>query len=411
MEERTMDTLMRRLERVERDNLRWKVLWSAAAAVLGLVFLLGATKSQKAKVADEIRAGRFIVVDRDGKPRAELSVGPNGKVGLALADQNEKIRAGLGVASDGTPGLALADKNGMRRATLVVRPDGTVRLDLTDKGGTPRAELALSDDGLPHLALLNKDEKSSAWLTVSHQGSPALILRDKDGNTRALQVARKELEQVPKEKLRAEAETDQVNRDVAQTKMQLASVSKKLMEMQEQVNRLQQELSVTQQKLKRERQQEAVRREDADRYRKDAAQVQRRLEELDKTSEERDYFRLVNEALAYTYRKGPGDAERAETAYRNAVQIAQAKNIRDPVVYNAYAVFLQDQKRFEEAEKFYKMALEVNPSYGKALYNLGTLYEVRGDLKEALEKYKAADEAGVKQARENYLHLRSILKQ
>jgi tetratricopeptide (TPR) repeat protein len=69
------------------------------------------------------------------------------------------------------------------------------------------------------------------------------------------------------------------------------------------------------------------------------------------------------------------------------------------------------QKRLEEAETFYKRALEVNPRYGKALFNLGTLYESRGDLKQALEKYKAADEAGLPQGREQYLRLRSTLKQ
>lgn len=466
MIEPTMDTLVRRVDRVERDNRRWKILWSAAIAVPGFVFLLGATASEIPTIVDEVRAHRFVLVDKDGKIRAGLSAGPDGKAGLALADKDGKIRAGLGVTPDGSPGLALADKNGTRRAGLTVSGDGTVSLDftdkdgksraelavldygspvlflrsndgtpramfgfmtdhsptitLTDKDGKPRAELAVADDGLPHLAILNKDEKGSAWLTVSQEGSPTLKLTDQDGNTRALQVAslsseleqgRKELERVRKDDLRAEAETDQVNRDVAQTKMQLASVSKKLVEMEEQVNRLQQELSVAQQKVKQERRQEAVRTEKADRYRKHTAVLQRRVDDLGKRSEEGEYLRLVNEALAYTYRKGPGDAERAETAYRNAVQIAEAKDIRDPVIYNAYAAFLQQQERFEEAERFYKKALEVSPGYGKALYNLGTLYEGRGDLEQALEHYRAADQAGVKEAREHYLRLQSNLKQ
>ncbi|MEE9521581.1 MAG: tetratricopeptide repeat protein, partial [candidate division NC10 bacterium] len=166
----------------------------------------------------------------------------------------------------------------------------------------------------------------------------------------------------------------------------------------------------TQQQLKQERQNVAALTEEATRYREGTAELQRRVSELDKSLDEHRYYVLVNEALAYTYRKGAGDKERAEAAYRNAIQMAKAKEIQDPVIYNAYALFLQEERRFEEAETFYKMALEVKPGYGTALYNLGTLYEMRGDLKQALEYYQAADEVGEKLGRENYLRLQSIIK-
>ncbi len=220
--------------------------------------------------------------------------------------------------------------------------------------------------------------------------------------------AQKELAQVRREKLRVEAGAQQSNRGGAQANRQSSSRSAQLVEMQKQVNRLQQELSATQQQLKQERRNAVVLTEEATRYREGAAELQRRVVDLDKSLDEHRYFVLVNEALAYTYRMGAGDKERAEAAYRNAVQMAKAKEIQDPVIYNAYALFLQEQRRFEEAETFYTMALEVKPGYGTALYNLGTLYETRGDLKRALEYYKAADEVGEKLGRENYLRLRSI---
>ncbi len=220
--------------------------------------------------------------------------------------------------------------------------------------------------------------------------------------------AQKELAQVRREKLRVEAGAQQSNRGGAQANRQSSSRSTQLVEMQKQVNRLQQEVSATQQQLKQERRNAVVLTEEATRYREGAAELQRRVVDLDKSLDEHRYFVLVNEALAYTYRMGAGDKERAEAAYRNAVQMAKAKEIQDPVIYNAYALFLQEQRRFEEAETFYTMALEVKPDYGTALYNLGTLYETRGDLKRALEYYKAADEVGEKLGRENYLRLRSI---
>jgi len=456
MSEARRDTLVRRSDRVVRDIARWKV---PAMAVLGLILLMGAAEGQKGKVLSEIRAENIILVDKAGTIRAGLTVGADGKAGLVLADDEGRIRAGLGVTPDGSPGLALADKEGVRRAGLAIAADGTVRLDLTDKkgqpraelavldygspvlflrgpdgtpralfgfmgdlsptitltdqNGRPRAELAFTDAGLPHLAILDKDEKSSAWLTISQDGSPSLRLRDKEGNTRLLGAAvlagdaepgREEVERVRKEKPRAEA--DALSRDLAENKRQLASVRKQLGEMQKQINQLQQELSAAQPKRVQERVQE-TRRED----RKEATEPPRQVEKADKTVEEQDHVTLLNQALAYASRNQPGDQERAETAYRGAVQVAKAKNVQDPVIYNAYGAFLQEQKRFEEAETSYKRALEINPRYGKSLFNLGTLYESRGDLKQALEKYKAAEEAGVPQGREQYLRLRSTLKQ
>jgi tetratricopeptide (TPR) repeat protein len=199
---------------------------------------------------------------------------------------------------------------------------------------------------------------------------------------------------------------DALGRDVAESKRQLASVRKQLGEMQKQISQLQQELSAGQPKRVQEGVQE-TRLEDL----KEATEPPRQVEKADKTVEEQDHVTLLNQALVYASRNQPGDEERAETAYRGALQVAKAKNVQDPVIYNAYGVFLQQRKRFEEAETFYKRALEINPRYGKALFNLGTLYESRGDLTQALEKYKAADEAGVAQAEEQYLRLRSTLKQ
>jgi tetratricopeptide (TPR) repeat protein len=180
--------------------------------------------------------------------------------------------------------------------------------------------------------------------------------------------------------------------------------------LQRQVDTLQEELSAARQKLRLEGQGMTVREEATGASGKDAGELQRRIEELERTLAEYDYFRLVNEALAYTYRNDPGDAERAEVAYRNAIRIARGKSIRDPVVFNAYAAFLQHQRRFREAEQFYQMALELNPGYGRALYNLGSLYELTGRLEEALKKYKAADEAGEKLGAQSYSRLQSLIK-
>lgn len=244
---------------------------------------------------------------------------------------------------------------------------------------------------------------------------------------------KEELERAREEARQAEAEATKVNRGGTQVPLQSPSDRKQLVQLQREITRLQnelattreqltvarqnaagtervelqkeitqlqQELDTTKQALTQEQHNVAVLSGEADRYRTDALALQRQMNEG-------AYHSRLNQALAYTYRNEPGDQKLAERAYREAIQIAEAKDVRDPMIYNAYATFLQNQKRFNEAEKFYKMALEVDPRYGKALNNLGTLYEARGDLKQALAKYKEADEVGEKLGKENYLRLQS----
>lgn len=68
MTDSTLETITKRLDRLERDVWRWKLAGSAA---LLLIFALLATAASP-KVPDEVRAKKFIVVDDGGKPRIQL---------------------------------------------------------------------------------------------------------------------------------------------------------------------------------------------------------------------------------------------------------------------------------------------------------------------------------------------------
>lgn len=223
------------------------------------------------------------------------------------------------------------------------------------------------------------------------------------------QPAKQETPPPRQQEVQAPVEAEALNRGGAPAKQEPPVNGEKLVVLQTEMSALQQELSVARLQLKEERQKVAMLQEKIGAYRKDASGLQRRTKAVEKTVTDPEYRRLVNDAFAYSYRKEPGDAERAETAYRNAIRIAQAKSIRDPVLYNAYAGFLQGQRRFKEAEKFYQMALGINPRYGSALNNLGTLYEVTGRLEEALRKYKAAYDAGEESGAQNYSRLHAVI--
>ncbi len=150
MNEHFAAAIIKRIDRLERDLRRWKLLGRAALACLGLAVLVGATSSY---VAEEIRAQRFVFVDRDGQARGGLSVDPDGLVALRLLDQHGLPRALLSVTADGAsalslvergksrvilnlgPGLVVYDKSGLPRATLGVTPAGSPTLTLTDERG------------------------------------------------------------------------------------------------------------------------------------------------------------------------------------------------------------------------------------------------------------------------------------
>ncbi len=79
------------------------------------------------RIAKVLKAERFEVVDKDGKPRALLGVLGTGEPGLQLYDQDENGRVDLSLKPSGRPGLELSDRNARVRAafgyTEIVVPD------------------------------------------------------------------------------------------------------------------------------------------------------------------------------------------------------------------------------------------------------------------------------------------------
>src|SRR5262245_15423005 len=86
MDEPTLEALSRRVDRLEQAKLRWKHLASWALALLGLVVLLGAAASKRAKSPAELRAQRIVLVDNAEKGRAALTVTSDNRPELVLID-------------------------------------------------------------------------------------------------------------------------------------------------------------------------------------------------------------------------------------------------------------------------------------------------------------------------------------
>ena len=102
----TMETLARRLDKVERENRGLKKAGVAILAGIAALVLMGHVFTDRV-----VEAERFVLIDSSGDTRAVLAVAKGGS-GLYLYDGTGKIRAGLvgGVADE--TGLSLYDKTG-----------------------------------------------------------------------------------------------------------------------------------------------------------------------------------------------------------------------------------------------------------------------------------------------------------
>jgi mono/diheme cytochrome c family protein len=101
------------------------------ALLLGLPLLAAHGKPQAA--ARAVEADRFVLLDPQGKPAAELSYRDGGP-SLVLRGSAGKPRASLALLTDGVARLSLNDREGRSRVTLAVRADGEALLDLPRKG-------------------------------------------------------------------------------------------------------------------------------------------------------------------------------------------------------------------------------------------------------------------------------------
>jgi len=129
-ENQTQDSLLVRLEKVERENRGLKIGGSVALlGVVGALFLGLAAPPSKT-----LEAELFIVRDAHGKARMILAVGDEGPA-LTLLDKDGKLRVNLGVDKEG-PALDLFDAAESPRAQLMITDEQGPRLNLYDNRGS-----------------------------------------------------------------------------------------------------------------------------------------------------------------------------------------------------------------------------------------------------------------------------------
>lgn len=224
MDNPMIDLLVERLERLERENRRWR--WAGAA--LGLAGAIGLLvgAARQGDGPKTVEAERFVVKGEDGKVYAELGLyrdkdgRTSGATRLVFFDEDGTYRTNYGVGSSRDPYLSLMGQDGATRASLTMSgPDEWTNLSFTGRSGKTQVRigstnasgidfwgpgeaegltrqvgrLLVEDDGSAMLSLFRPfaapgdDTHERVHLGVRPDGSQRFILRgsEREGGIRA----------------------------------------------------------------------------------------------------------------------------------------------------------------------------------------------------------------------------------
>jgi len=85
-----------------------------------------------------------------------------------------------------------------------------------------------------------------------------------------------------------------------------------------------------------------------------------------------------------------GDIYMAEKKYREAAEMYQENSKGSALMLNKTGIAYHQMLEFSSAEKYYRMALRIDPKYAEAVNNLGTIYYAKKSYRRAINQYKKA---------------------
>lgn len=147
--------ILQRLENLEQQNFRYRLVGLGLAIFILAAFLMGQSKPN---VASAVEAQSFLLRDKSGNLRGTFAVDSKTDAStLVLADQSGKIRAEFKVANDGNAGIAFGDANGKPRLIVGLKDAGSPDMGFADRQGNLRMGIGLNPDERP--AIVMYDEK------------------------------------------------------------------------------------------------------------------------------------------------------------------------------------------------------------------------------------------------------------
>jgi hypothetical protein len=127
MNEVATDSLTQRLAVLER-RVRWSKFFEIALLAI-MILILWATLT---RVAEEIRARRFVIVDADNKELLDMRAAGNRLPAVTLYDVNGHPRTQLDLLPDGSPRLYFADADQRIRLRLGAGTEGRSPIEVID---------------------------------------------------------------------------------------------------------------------------------------------------------------------------------------------------------------------------------------------------------------------------------------
>lgn len=129
--------LAERVGRLERANRRLCLALGGVGLGMGLLGVLGASRSDR-----EVRAGRFVVVDAQGRERASWGFSAKGEgPSLDWKHPGGEDAGGIGVSAGGRPFLLLQDPRGKARISALIDRKGRGSIEVVDPHDNPIARM------------------------------------------------------------------------------------------------------------------------------------------------------------------------------------------------------------------------------------------------------------------------------
>ena len=110
-----------------------------------------------------------------------------------------------------------------------------------------------------------------------------------------------------------------------------------------------------------------------------------------------DGFRTVSPNPSRTQPANPsltpelrGDIMMARKEYREAIDFYKPGAEKSAILANKTGIAYHQLQDLDNAEKYYKRAVKLNPKYPEAINNLGTVYYAKKSYRRAINQYKKA---------------------
>jgi hypothetical protein len=172
-----------RMDRLERENRRFKRFGIVAATIAVVIATAGAFREE---IPKEVKANSFVVVDEAGRERGLFEAAPDGCAHMMILGKDGKLKAALGEEKENVPSLVLYDPKEIGSARLVIKDDGSPDFALVDSTGFVRVALELKKGGISGFRLFDEHGKSVGNFVQDGRGqtvTPVLNLNNEEQKT------------------------------------------------------------------------------------------------------------------------------------------------------------------------------------------------------------------------------------